>query len=363
MRYGIKLMDTNNNLFRSVKDFFSNSFNFSGYINNKKPVLPYWKLVGLSFILLSLPFTTYYLVKFVKFMNGADASQFQPVIVSISSDTNNLPSDQLIHVNMNAQTNELVFAKVVLSFDPTKIQLSSTPSINPTFANIVQNTDLQLANTTGKWSVAAAVKPGVNSPSGQINDFATFNLTSISLSPNDSTTVSFVTSEMQLVDEVKLSAVPISDNSMTFTLNFTATPSPSPTPSPTASPSPSPTASPSPSPTPSPTLPPLPTRSPSPSPVPIDTQAPSVNITFPTQGAIIPRNTSITLQANANDNVGVSKVDFIINGKVRCTDSTTPYSCVWAIPNSPNTLYTIQAKAYDARNNTAINQITATSSN
>lgn len=355
-------------LLGSVAEFFANSFNMSGHIFNKKSVMPYWKLVPLSFILLSLPFTTYYLIHVVKFLNSADASQLQPVTVFISSDTNDLPPDKLLHINIDAQNNSLAFAKVVLSFDTTKVQLSSNPIVNPTFDTIVQVSTMEESNTSGRLTVVAAVPHGVEAPTGVINDFVTFTLSAVSVEPNDIAVVSFVTNEMQIVESVSTTPVVIIADPATYILNPVATPEPTPSPDPTASPeptaSPDPTASPTPMPTASPTPQPtpIPTSSPMPTPTPGGNQPPTVVITNPTDGAVVTRNTTVNIQATANDDVAVSRVEFWVANKKRCTDTVAPYECAYLIPSSPSTLV-IQARAYDAQNTMGTNQITVTSSN
>jgi glucose/arabinose dehydrogenase len=88
---------------------------------------------------------------------------------------------------------------------------------------------------------------------------------------------------------------------------------------------------------------------------------PQVSITNPDDGAIIARKANITLSANASDNVGVTRVEFYVNGDLRCTDTSGPYTCAWKVPNPPNRTYQIQARAFDQAGNvgTATIQVTA----
>jgi Bacterial Ig domain len=132
----------------------------------------------------------------------------------------------------------------------------------------------------------------------------------------------------------------------------TTTPTPTPTPSPTSDPNQTPTATPSPSPS--------PTSVPS-SPTPTgtsDTTPPSVQFTAPTDGATLPRNTTITMQATASDNIGVTKVEFYTNSTLRCTDVVAPYTCNWKTPDKTGISRTFVAKAYDAAGNTNSQTIT-----
>jgi len=69
----------------------------------------------------------------------------------------------------------------------------------------------------------------------------------------------------------------------------------------------------------------------------------------------------VTITATASDNVGVTRVDFLVNGALQCSDTTAPYSCVWRVPAAMNKTYTLQARAFDLAGNsgTATVQVTA----
>lgn len=84
-----------------------------------------------------------------------------------------------------------------------------------------------------------------------------------------------------------------------------------------------------------------------------DTTPPTVAITSPANGATVPRKSNVTITATANDNVGVTRVEFLVNGNLQCTDTTAPYSCVWRVPASMNRTHQLQARAFDAANNSA----------
>ena len=82
-----------------------------------------------------------------------------------------------------------------------------------------------------------------------------------------------------------------------------------------------------------------------------DNIAPTVAITNPADGATVARKSNVTLTATATDNVGVTRVEFLVNGAVQCTDTAAPYSCVWRVPNPMNRTHQIQARAFDAAGN------------
>ena len=73
--------------------------------------------------------------------------------------------------------------------------------------------------------------------------------------------------------------------------------------------------------------------------------APAVSITNPSDGATISGSVNIT--ANAADNIGVTKVEFYLDGNLASTDTSSPYSYTLATSALANGSHTITAKAYD----------------
>jgi chitinase len=88
-----------------------------------------------------------------------------------------------------------------------------------------------------------------------------------------------------------------------------------------------------------------------------DTAPPAVTITSPLDGASVQKNSTVTISATASDNVGVSKMEFYINGKVTCSDTTSPYTCPWKVPGASGRTYQLQAKAYDGQGNVGSSSI------
>ena len=91
-----------------------------------------------------------------------------------------------------------------------------------------------------------------------------------------------------------------------------------------------------------------------------DNIAPTVSITNPANGAIVARKANVTITATASDNVGVTRVDFLVNGALQCSDTTAPYSCVWRVPGAANKTHQLQARAFDAAGNSATASIQVT---
>jgi hypothetical protein len=86
---------------------------------------------------------------------------------------------------------------------------------------------------------------------------------------------------------------------------------------------------------------------------PTDTTNPQVNITQPPDGSSVTRGTPLAIAADASDDVGVTKVEFKVNGSLKCTDTEAPYQCTWTAWTAVGTKNTIRAIAYDAAGNSA----------
>jgi len=87
-----------------------------------------------------------------------------------------------------------------------------------------------------------------------------------------------------------------------------------------------------------------------------DTTLPSLTLNSPAAFSTV--NGSVTISATASDNVGVTKVEFLIDGVLKSTDTVSPYSYVWDATNGGSHLcignhtHTVTAKVYDAAGNT-----------
>ena len=92
-----------------------------------------------------------------------------------------------------------------------------------------------------------------------------------------------------------------------------------------------------------------------------DTTPPVVNITSPSNGATV--SGTVTITASASDNVGVTKVEFYINNTKVGEDTTAPYEYNWNTTGYANGTYSLKAIAYDAANNSAIDNDTSVNVN
>jgi hypothetical protein len=76
---------------------------------------------------------------------------------------------------------------------------------------------------------------------------------------------------------------------------------------------------------------------------------PTASITFPANNATASGTVSVT--ASASDNVGVTSVEFYVNGVLKATDTSTPYLYSWNTAALAAGAYTLSVKAYDAAGN------------
>ena len=86
-------------------------------------------------------------------------------------------------------------------------------------------------------------------------------------------------------------------------------------------------------------------------PPPIDTTPPTVFVTAPASGSTI--SGTITVSADASDNVGVAGVQFTLDGaNLGAEDTTAPYSVTWDTTSTANGSRTLSAVARDLAGNT-----------
>ncbi len=80
-----------------------------------------------------------------------------------------------------------------------------------------------------------------------------------------------------------------------------------------------------------------------------DTTPPTVRITSPASGATVSGTISVT--ADASDNVGVAGVQFFLDDVLGADDTTAPYSVPWDTASASNGSHTLTAVARDAAGN------------
>lgn len=83
---------------------------------------------------------------------------------------------------------------------------------------------------------------------------------------------------------------------------------------------------------------------------PPDTTPPTVSIASPTGGTV---SGNVAVSVNASDNVGVARVDLLVNGAMVATSNVGPWQFTWDSSTVPNGAVTLTARDYDAAGNLA----------
>jgi subtilisin family serine protease len=83
---------------------------------------------------------------------------------------------------------------------------------------------------------------------------------------------------------------------------------------------------------------------------PPDLTPPAVSINAPAAGAVV--SGTVTVSANASDDSGVvTLVEFFVDGMLKASDTTTPFSFAWDTLTAAEGARSLTAKAYDPSNN------------
>lgn len=86
-----------------------------------------------------------------------------------------------------------------------------------------------------------------------------------------------------------------------------------------------------------------------------DLQAPTISLTSPSNNLTVKGTVSIA--ANAADNVGVSRVEFYLNNALLGATNMAPYAYNWNTQSVVNGVYNVTAKAYDSAGNVGLSQV------
>jgi thermitase len=81
----------------------------------------------------------------------------------------------------------------------------------------------------------------------------------------------------------------------------------------------------------------------------VDTIAPTISIISPAAGATVSGNVSV--KVNANDNVGVAKVEFYVDGTLKGSSTAAPFTINWNTRKLKAGSHTIYSMAYDPSGN------------
>ena len=88
---------------------------------------------------------------------------------------------------------------------------------------------------------------------------------------------------------------------------------------------------------------------------------PTVSITAPSNGSTV--SGTKTISASASDNIGIANVKFYINGSIKKTDTSAPYSYSWKTTSYSNGSHSLKARAEDIIGNDKSHTISVNVSN
>lgn len=88
-----------------------------------------------------------------------------------------------------------------------------------------------------------------------------------------------------------------------------------------------------------------------------DTVAPVTAVTNPKDGALIAGLRSVTVSVSSSDDIGVTKAELYIDGKLVATSSNGSFNYNWNLKNVAAGPHTLQSKAYDAAGNSAASAV------
>ncbi|HLA78509.1 MAG TPA: M20/M25/M40 family metallo-hydrolase [Vicinamibacteria bacterium] len=80
-----------------------------------------------------------------------------------------------------------------------------------------------------------------------------------------------------------------------------------------------------------------------------DTAPPTTSITAPPAGSTV--SGTVAVSASASDNVGVTNLEFYVDGVLAGSDSTSPYGFSWNTLSAANGSHLLRSRAYDAAGN------------
>ena len=81
----------------------------------------------------------------------------------------------------------------------------------------------------------------------------------------------------------------------------------------------------------------------------LDGNAPTVSLTAPANGASV--SGTVTVSATASDDIGVDRVEFLLDGTLLGSDAGAPYSIGWNSATASTGNHTLQARAFDLVDN------------
>jgi hypothetical protein len=188
------------------------------------------KVLFVLVLVLALPLAVYLLRTFTLYLSRAASAQ-----LSFSPSTISLPPNANLGVVVNSGASQIAFARVDISFDNTKVNLTDEINITGPLKAVIGKTSKATANSTGKLTVVVALCNAIDipcspAPTAPTGTFELFKLPLSSATSQTATaTISYDVTTSQLVDSAQ-SNVSLSASNATLNLNpVSATNTPNPT--------------------------------------------------------------------------------------------------------------------------------------
>ncbi len=177
------------------------------------------KVFTLALLLLAVAITVYLVQSFTLFLSRAAAAQ-----LSFSPSSLSMPPNANPGVIVNSGSTQIAFARVDITFDTTKVNLSSEINVTGPLKAVIGKTTQATANSTGKITVVLALCNGIDipcspSPAAPSGTFELFKLPLTSVTGSTtSTSLAYDVSTMQLVDTAQAN-VTLTASNATINLN------------------------------------------------------------------------------------------------------------------------------------------------
>lgn len=177
------------------------------------------KVLFILVLVLVLPLSVYLFKTFTLFLSRAASAQ-----LSFSPSTISMPPSANLGVVVNSGSAQIAFARVDISFDSSKVNLSDEIQITGPLKAVIGKTSRATANSTGKVTVVVALCNAIDipcspAPAAPTGTFELFKLPLASnTSQSTSASISYDVSTSQLVDSAQ-SNVTLTGSSATINLN------------------------------------------------------------------------------------------------------------------------------------------------
>ena len=176
-------------IIEQIQQDFNILINFIRHPSSSSPLV-------FLFLLLILPITLLATQSFINY--SPRAQTVNTVKVSFSPSTVNLPPASKVKIMIDSRTQKVPFARIVFTFDKSKVKLTSEITPSSRLSTVVEKTTMLEANSQGKAILVIAASPSDILPSGSF-DLASFSVDAISSSIGQ-TSLNFSPNEIQIVD-------------------------------------------------------------------------------------------------------------------------------------------------------------------